>query len=205
MWLPIETDSLNGSREARFPPKATSHKTLRETDRQKMLKRSVPSSDMNRMNEMPPEDQPDVVWIGPVGPIPIHYEDDPQFEDERVAWSKARKKAQALHFAEELLEGVTDDDWRVRFESVDRLGARWHDDGRTLPALLQLAEHDPIWQVRDRGMMRLVDFDRDAVVPIARRGLNDPSADVRWSANFVLFQFGLSDSPTRRRKRPRRP
>jgi hypothetical protein len=32
------------------------------------------------------------------------------------------------------------------------------------------------------------------VVPIARRGLNDPSADVRWSANFVLFQFGLSNS-----------
>ena len=43
--------------------------------------------------------------------------------------------------------------------------------------------------------MRLLDFDRDAVVAIARRGLSDPSADVRWSANFVLFQFGLSNSP----------
>jgi len=83
------------------------------------------------MNELPPEDKPDVVWVGPVGPVPIHYEDDPRFEDERVAWSKARKKAQALHSAEEGLKGVTDDDWRVRFESVDRLAARWHDDGRT--------------------------------------------------------------------------
>jgi HEAT repeat protein len=146
------------------------------------------------MNEVPPEDQPDVVWVGPVGPIPIHYEGDPRFEDERVAWSEARRRAQALHSAEELLEGVTDDDWRVRFESVDRLAARWHDDERTLPALLVLTEHDPVWQVRDRGMMRLLDFDRGAVVPTARRGLNDPSADVRWSANFVLFQFGLSGS-----------
>jgi len=60
---------------------------------------------------------------------------------------------------------------------------------------LELTEHDPIWQVRGRGMMRLLDFDRRAVVPIARRGLSDPSADVRWSANFVLFQFGLSNSP----------
>lgn len=178
-----------------LPAESDTAKTLRETDRQKTLKRPVPSSDMNRMNELPPEDQPDVVWVGPVGPIPIHDKDDPRFEDEQVAWSKARKKAQALHSAEELLEGVTDDDWRVRFKSVDRLPARWHDDGRTLPALLELAEHDPAWQVRDRGMMRLLDFDRDAVVPIARRGLNDPSADVRWSANFVLFQFGLSNSP----------
>jgi hypothetical protein len=187
------------------PSESDTAKTLPETDRQKTLKRPVTSSDMNRMNELPPKDQPNVVWIGRVGPIPIHYEDDPRFEDERVAWSKARTKAQALHSAEELLEGVTDDDWRVRFESVDRLAARWHDDGRTLPVLLELAEHDPVWQVRARGTMRLVDFDRDAVVPIARRGLNDPSADVRWSANLGLFQFGLSIRRTRRRKRLSRP
>jgi HEAT repeat protein len=147
------------------------------------------------MSRLPPEDQPDVAWIGPVGPIPIHYEDDPRFDEERAAWSKARKRAQALHSAEELLQGVADDDWRVRHESIDRLVARWHDDPRTLPALLELAEHDPVWQVRDRGMMRLVDFDHETVLPIARRGLKDPSADVRWSANFVLFQFGLSSSP----------
>jgi hypothetical protein len=63
------------------------------------------------MNELPHEDQPDVVWVGPVGPIPIHYEDDPRFEEEPAALSHARKKAQALHSAEELLEGVVDDDW----------------------------------------------------------------------------------------------
>jgi hypothetical protein len=136
----------------------------------------------------------DVVWIGPVGPIPIHYEDDPRFEEEGVQWSEARKKAQSLHSAEELLKGVADDDWRVRYESVDRLAARWHADSRALPALLKLAEHDPVWEVRGKATMRLVDFDRDAVVPVARRGLSDPSADVRWSANYVLFQFGESPS-----------
>jgi len=41
----------------------------------------------------------------------------------------------------------------------------------------------------------LADFDRDAVAPVIRRGLNDPSEDVRWSSNFVLFQFGLVNSP----------
>ena len=147
------------------------------------------------MNELPPDDRPDVVWVGPVGPIPIQYKDDPRFEGERAAWSHARKKAQALHAAEELLEGVVDDDWRVRCESIDRLAARWHDDPRTLPALLDVAEHDSVWQVRSSATMRLEDFDPDAVVPVARRGLTDPSADVRWSANFVLFQFGLSKYP----------
>jgi hypothetical protein len=44
------------------------------------------------MNELPPDDQPDVVGVGPVGPIPIHYEDDPRFEEERAAWSHARRE-----------------------------------------------------------------------------------------------------------------
>src|SRR4029450_5394485 len=100
------------------------------------------------MNKPPPEDQPGVVWVGPVGPISIHYEDDPRFEEERAAWSHARNKAQALRSAEEVLGGVVDDDWRVRCESIDRLAARSHDDPRTLPALLDLAEHDSVWQVR---------------------------------------------------------
>jgi hypothetical protein len=87
------------------------------------LKRPLAGADTEPMNELPPEDQPDVVWVGPVGPIPIHYEDDPRFEEERAAWSHARRKAQALHSAEELLGGVVDDDWRVRCESIVRLAA----------------------------------------------------------------------------------
>lgn len=93
--------------------------------------------------------------------------------------------------AEELLTGVSDDDWHVRSESIDRLKARWHYDPRTFPALVQLAERDPKWHVRDHAMMALHDFERDEVISVARRGTRDPSSHVRWSANFVLFQRGL--------------
>ena len=40
------------------------------------------------MTSLAPEDQPDVIYIGPVGPIPVHYEDDPRFEEERQAWQR---------------------------------------------------------------------------------------------------------------------
>jgi hypothetical protein len=67
--------------------------------------------------------------------------------------------------------------------------------GRTIACLLVVSDLSRTGGVLDSTEgRRLVDFDRDAVVPIARRGLTDPSADVRWSANFDLFQFGLSRS-----------
>jgi HEAT repeat protein len=42
--------------------------------------------------------------------------------------------------------------------------------------------------------MPLTQFDPERVVPVVRRILKDSVPDVRWAANFVLFQFGLSDS-----------
>ena len=147
------------------------------------------------MTSLPPEDQPDVVSIGPVGPIPIIEDDDPRFVEERAAWSRATAKAQALHSADELVSGVHDSDWRVRHESIDRLVARWPDDHRTLPTLLELAQHDPVWQVRSAATMPLTRFDSERVVPVARLVMEDSVAEVRWSANFVLFQLGLSDYP----------
>jgi HEAT repeat protein len=148
------------------------------------------------MSQLPPEDQPDVLRIGPVSPIPIIEDDDPRFVEERAAWSRATAKAQALHSADELLSGVRDPDWRVRFESVDRLTARWHGDPRTLLSILGLAEHDEEWRVRSTATMALCEFEIDHVVATVRRGLDDESEDVRWSSNFVLFQAGLSDSRT---------
>ena len=147
------------------------------------------------MSQLPPEDQPDVFWIGPVEPTPIIEDDDPRFTEERAAWSKAGSKAQALHSSDELLSGIRDPDWRVRHESIDRLKARWPDDARTLPALLELAERDPEWRVRSGAMMAVGDFDKERVAPTARRGLHDAQHEVRWAANFTLFQFGLSDTP----------
>jgi hypothetical protein len=101
------------------------------------------------MEDQPPEDQPDEIWIGPIGPIPIIDEDDPRFEADRASWSVARRKAQALHSAEELLEGITDVDWRVRHESMPRLVARWKDDPRTStlsstpPAAMTVGRYGP--------------------------------------------------------------
>jgi len=147
------------------------------------------------MTDLPPEDRPDEIWIGPIGPIPIIDEDDPRFVEERAAQSTANRKAQALHSADELLEGVRDKDWRVRHESVDRLVARWSKDARTVDALIELASADPAWQVRSKAMMRLDEFDLERVEPILQGGLDDPREDVRWSARFILFQLGLIDEP----------
>lgn len=147
------------------------------------------------MTDLPPEDRPDEIWVGPIGPIPIIDDDDPRFVDERAAQSAANKKAQALHSADELLAGVRDEDWRVRYESVDRLVARWSEDTRTVEALIEIASADPAWQVRSKATMRLGEFDPNRVEPTLRRGLADPSDDVRWSARFILFQLGLIDDP----------
>lgn len=82
-----------------------------------------------RWVQLPPEDQPDTIDIGPVKGIPIFHDDDPRLEEDRALWSAATRKAQALHSADELLAGLRDHDWRVRHESVDRLVARAKDEG----------------------------------------------------------------------------
>jgi HEAT repeat protein len=144
------------------------------------------------MSKLPPEDQPDAIWIGPIGPIPVVDDDDPRFEEERVAWSVARAKAQALHSADELLAGLNDPDWRVRHESVDRLVARWKNDPRTVDAVLKAAATDPVWQVRAAAVMRVSDFEPDRVRQILLSALQDGHQEVRWSAKYVLGQLGLA-------------
>jgi HEAT repeat protein len=127
------------------------------------------------MERRPREDMPDEIWIGPVGPIPIFHQDDPRFVDERAAWSIANKKSQAMHSADELIDGLTDPDWRVRFGVVDRLIARARDDDRTLPALLRTAEMDPAWQVRSAVAVRLHEFERSRLDATLKRRLDDPA------------------------------
>lgn len=86
----------------------------------------VNTVDVGLMDDLPREDDPDVI-IKP---------DDPRLAAERTAWA-ATRKAQALHSAEEVLAGLSDDDWHVRHESSDRLKARWHDDPRTFPRIVR--------------------------------------------------------------------
>ena len=54
-----------------------------------------------------------------------------------------------MHSADELVAGMSDDNWLVRDEVVDRLLARAGDDERTLPLLLDHLRQDEAWQVRD--------------------------------------------------------
>jgi HEAT repeat protein len=145
---------------------------------------------------LPPEDLPDVIDLGIVKGIPIVHEDDPRFVHERKAWSAARRRAQALHSADELIHGMSDPDWRVRHESVDRLIARARHDERTLPILIQAATSDEAWQVRDAAVMRLHEFDRAAVLPAVRQAETDPVRDVQWSARYSLIQMGLGPYPS---------
>lgn len=146
---------------------------------------------MVAMMDRPPEDKPDEIWIGDVGPIPVHYEDDPRLAEDCAAWSTARAGAQALHSADELLGGIRDADWRVRHETVDRLVARAGDDPQTLPALFTVLQGDPQWQVRDAVAMAIERFGDDERVVIAlHRALEDDHDDVRWSARFSLTQIG---------------
>jgi HEAT repeat protein len=145
--------------------------------------------------QLPPEDQPDTIDIGPIKGVPIFHEDDPRLTEERAARAAATRKAQALHSADELISGMADPDWRVRLETVDRLIARARHDERTLPTLLRAATADDAWQVRDAVVIRLNEFDVDPVLPVLRDATNDAVADVRWSARYALFQMGLGPDP----------
>lgn len=141
------------------------------------------------MSALPPEDRADEIWIGPVGPIPVHYDDDPRLADDRAAWSQATARAQAMHSADELLAGMVEGDWRVRHEVVDRLVARAAGDGRTVPALLRALAGDPAWQVRDKVAMRMTDFSDDRVLRALLAARDDPHSEVQWSVQYALGQL----------------
>ena len=142
------------------------------------------------MAPLSPEDQPDVLRIGPIV-VPIIEDDDPRYLDEQVAWSSAKRVAQAWYSWDELEGGTQHPDWRVRCEATDRLAARWPDHPGTVSRLLALATADAQPEVRDTAVMRLVDFPTHAVRPTLEVTAHDSDPDVRWSANYVLHQHGL--------------
>jgi hypothetical protein len=60
----------DGKRRTSLPAERDIAQRLCLDGSQKRLKRPLPGSDKKCMNELPPEDQPDVFRVGPVGPIP---------------------------------------------------------------------------------------------------------------------------------------
>jgi HEAT repeat protein len=104
--------------------------------------------------------------------------------------SKARRKAEAMHSAEELQRGLHDGDWRVRHEVVQRLIASGTDDPEALPALLMAAREDTAWQVRCAALICLSEFGPGSVLPTLRAAVTDPLPDVRRAAWYSLNQLG---------------
>jgi HEAT repeat protein len=139
--------------------------------------------------ELPPDDQPDTIDIGPIKGIPVFHDDDPRLEGDRARWSAAARLAQAMHSVDDLLAGLGHDEWRVRQECVPRLAARGKADTRTVPALLTAVIADEVWQVRDTAVMALLDFNCPEAKVMLRLALDDVHPDVRWSAEYVLHQL----------------
>jgi HEAT repeat protein len=141
--------------------------------------------------KLPPEDQGDYLSIGPVENIPVIDDDDPRFVDERREWSEATAIAQALHSADELIDGLSSDNWMVRFGIVPRVIARARDDPRTVRALVGLALHDPSADVREIAVRSLHSLgDRPEVVTALRIAARDDDPEIRRWAAYSLTQLG---------------
>lgn len=136
------------------------------------------------------QDDADVIWIGPVGPIPVFHDDDFRLAEDRERGRVTAAAADAMHTAEELLHGMRHDDPDVRWRVVARLIARWGSDERTLPTLLTALATDASAAVRDTVAMSLLAFPEDPRVQDAlNSALQDLDEDVRWSAEYCLTQL----------------
>jgi HEAT repeat protein len=144
----------------------------------------------------PPEDRADAIYLGPVGPIPIFQDDDFRLEKDHARAKLNAAIADAMHSAEELLEGVREHpDEDVRCRAVPRLVARWRTDPRTDPALLEGLAEEASSYVRDDIAIALGSFDEPRVVTALRAALNDENQDVGWSAEHSLAQLGIHPKP----------
>jgi len=142
------------------------------------------------VTEQPPDDQPDEIWIGPVGPIPVHYVDDPRLERDRAAWRNAAAVADGLVTADELLSGLGNGDWRVRLWVIDRIVARASSDERVVPELIEHLKEDPAWQVRDRIAGALAEFPAEQrVIEALVIAEADEHDEVRQSSAYALEQI----------------
>jgi len=150
------------------------------------------------MNDLPKQDQPDEIWIGPVGPIPVHYADDPRLDSERRAWKEAATRVDGLNTPDELLEALSSDEWQVRVWVIDRLMARASNDGRLVPALIDHLIADPAWEVRARIAIKLTRYPGDRRVNAAlHKAQGDSNSEVRESVTYALEQ--ISGEPNNNR------
>ena len=117
---------------------------------------------------------------------------------EAELWSKARRKALAMHSMGELQSGLQDNDWRVRLVVVEHLIVRGGDDPRALPELLEAARDDSAWQVRCAALVGLSQFEPKSVLPTLHGAATDPLPDVRQAAGYSLNQLGENGESDRK-------
>jgi HEAT repeat protein len=136
-------------------------------------------------------DTPDDIWIGPIGPIEIAPEDDPQ----RLAANAASRIAQAAVDCDDLIALVLDyPDPLVRMEAVPRLKARFPSDSRAHGALMN-AVTDIDESVRCAAISAIADLALPLAGDLLAVALHDVEPDVRFFAALGLQQLGDARAP----------
>jgi HEAT repeat protein len=149
---------------------------------------------MMRAMPHPPENGPkegDELWFGLVGPIRVSDE----ITYERQQWIDASRVAQAAQSLDDLTRLVTSHpDFRVRYEAIPRLRARFPDDQQAFEALAA-ASTDSDAAVRDAALMALQWIARPEAADAIAARLTDSDFDVRLTAAQSLAFLGDERAP----------
>lgn len=131
------------------------------------------------------------LFVGPIGPIPIVSEDDPQ----RVAARAASRIAQAAVDCDDLIALVLNHpDAMVRMEAVPRVKARFPKDTGAHEALTH-AVTDNDEAVRCAAVSAVADLALPLAGDLLATALNDNEPDVRYFAAMGLQHLGDSRAP----------
>lgn len=137
------------------------------------------------------DDKPDVIGIGPLGPIPIVRNDNSR----RAAANAASSIAQAAIGCDDLIALVLDHpDPLVRIEAVPRLKARFPSDSRAQDALMN-AVTDVDESVRCVAISAIADLALPLAGDLLAAALQDADPDVRFFAALGLQQLGDARAP----------
>jgi HEAT repeat protein len=128
------------------------------------------------------DDDDKVVWIGPIGPIPVMKDDDPR----RAALRESDRIAQAAVDCRDLVELVLQHpDPIVRLGAVPRLKARFPNDASAQKALVN-AIGDVDEAVRCAAISAVTDLALPEAGDLLVVALSDPEPDVRFFAAIGL-------------------
>jgi transposase len=142
-------------------------------------------------------DRADVMWVGPIGPIPIFHDDDPRIQDQLASTRSAEARAAALPTLDSLFACLGDPDGDFRKACTNEISRRGREDHRYVPELLYLLQHDPASGVRIAAAFALCDVSPGAaaIAALHQSASEDSNKQVRWSARLALFQLDEGPNP----------